>query len=81
MTSWTGKTIILGIIDEMVSGKVLTGYVSKSPLRDTALYIVVMKIFEVVFVAVTLVSNSRRRPAALVWPDEGKGSWPLRYHL
>jgi len=56
MASRTHKAIVVGVINEMVSGKVLAGYISKASLRDTALYVIVMKIFEVVFIAIASVS-------------------------
>jgi len=54
LASRTNKTVVVGVINEMVSGKVLAGYISKSSLGDTALYAIVMKIFEVIFIAIAV---------------------------
>jgi hypothetical protein len=52
----TNTTVVVGIINKMVSGKVLADYISKTSLRDTTLYAIAMKIFEVIFIAVSSVS-------------------------
>ena len=61
LASRTNKTVVFRVIAEVISGKVLAGYISKSSLRNTTLYLIVMKIFEIVFIAITTVCDSRRR--------------------
>jgi hypothetical protein len=53
----TNITVVVGVVNEVVSGKILAGYISKSSLSNTALDIIIIKLFEIVFVAIARIGH------------------------